>query len=98
VNAIFHPEADAEFQEAIEYYQAESPELGVRLYRETMATVVRIEAHPRVWPRLHGQVRKCLVSGFPYKLLYTIEPERLHVVAVMHGKRKPGYWAGRLAT
>jgi len=55
-----------------------------------MATVVRIEAHPKVWPWLHGQVRKCLVLGFPYKLLYTIEPERLHVVAVMHGKTEAG--------
>ncbi len=98
MNSVFHPEADAEFQEAIEYYQKESPELGVRFYRETMATVVRIEAHPKVWPRLRGHVRKCLVPGFPYKLLYTIEPDRLHVVAVMHSKRKPGYWAGRLAT
>lgn len=97
MNALFHPEADTEFQEAIEFYQTESPELGVRFYREVIATVVRIEAHPKAWPRLRGQVRKCLVSGFPFKLLYTIEKDRLHVVAVMHGKRQPGYWSRRLA-
>ncbi len=96
MNAIFHPEADTEFQEAIEYYEAESAGLGVRFYLEVMAVVARIEAHPRAWPRLRGSVRKGLVPGFPYKLLYTIEPEQLYVVAVMHGKRQPGYWAGRL--
>jgi len=98
VNAIFHPEADAEFQDAIDYYQAESPGLGVRFYQAAMVTVVRIEAHPKVWPRLRGSVRKCLVPGFPIKLLYTIEPDRLHIVAVMHGKRKLSYWAPRLTT
>ncbi len=91
MNAIFHPEADTEFQEAIEYYQAESAGLGVRFYREVMATVARVEGHPKAWPRLRGLVRKCVVPGFPFKLLYTIEPERLHVVAVMHGKRQPDY-------
>ena len=95
MNAIFHPVADTELQEAIEFYEAESAGLGVRFYREVMAAVVRVEAHPRAWPRLRGPVRKCVVPGFPYKLLYAIEAERLHVVAVMHGKRQPGYWSGR---
>jgi len=74
VNATFHPEADAEFQEAIEFYESESAGLGVRFFREVMAAVARIEAHPRAWPRLRGPVRKCVMTGFPYKLLYAIEP------------------------
>ena len=77
MKAILHDEADGEFQTAIEYYQAESQELGVRFYREVLTALARIESHPKAWPRLRGTVRKCLVSGFPYKLLYTIEPERI---------------------
>jgi toxin ParE1/3/4 len=96
VRASFHPEADEDFQHAIETYQAESVELGLRFYRSVLAAVARIEAHPRAWPRLRGEVRKCLVEDFPYKLLYVIEPDRLHVVAVMHGKRKPDYWSERV--
>lgn len=93
---ILHEAADEEFQSAIEIYQAESQELAVRFYREVLATLVRIESHPKAWPRLRGTVRKCLVPGFPYKLLYVIEAERIFVVAVMHAKRQPGYWAERL--
>ena len=44
--------------------------------------------------REHGNGWDCERNLSPY----TIEPERLHIVAVMHGKRKPGYWAGRLET
>jgi plasmid stabilization system protein ParE len=96
VRPFFHPEADGEFQAAIEYYQAESPELAIRFYREVMATVARIMAHPKAWPVLRGSVRKCVVPVFPYKLLYTIEPDRIFVVATMHAKRDPTYWQHRL--
>lgn len=96
MRAILHPEADDEFQAAIEVYQAESQELGVGFYREVLTTLARIESHPKAWPRLRGAVRKCLVTGFPYKLLYTIEPDRILVVAVMHAKRRPDYWTARL--
>jgi toxin ParE1/3/4 len=96
VTAIFHPDADEEFQAAIEHYQGESLELGVRFYREVLATLVRLGSHPKAWPRLRGAVRKSLVRDFPYKILYTIDAERIFVVALMHSKRKPGYWTDRL--
>jgi len=96
VRAILHHEADEEFHSAIKRYLAESQELGIRFYREVLATLARIESHPRVWPRLRGGVRKCFVNDSPCKLLYAIQSERIFVVAVMHARRKPGYWAERL--
>jgi plasmid stabilization system protein ParE len=96
VKAIFHPEADEEFQHSIEVYQAESPELGLRFYGAVMVAAAKIEAHPQAWPRLRGGVRKCLVEAFPYKLLYAIEADCIHVVAVMHAKRNPDYWVERM--
>jgi toxin ParE1/3/4 len=96
VKAIFHPEADEEFQNSIEVYQAESSELGLRFYGAVMAAAAKIGAHPQAWPRLRGEVRKCLVEDFPYKLLYAIEADRIHVVAVMHAKRNPDYWIERM--
>lgn len=29
-------------------------------------------------------------------LLYRVEPERIYIVAVMHLRRRPGYWRYRL--
>jgi hypothetical protein len=61
-----------------------------------MVAAAKIEAHPQAWPRLRGGVRKCLVEAFPYKLLYAIEADCIHVVAVMHAKRNPDYWVERM--
>lgn len=96
MRVIFHPKADDEFQRAIEAYWLESVELGLRFYRSVLETVTRIEVHPQVWPRLRGPVRKCLVNEFPYKLLYVVETDRILVVAVMHGRRKPYNWVDRV--
>jgi len=37
-----------------------------------------------------------LVRVFPYSVLYTVEREFVLIVAIMHGKREPGYWRHRL--
>jgi hypothetical protein len=35
---------------------------------------------------------------FPYAVLYSIEDDYILIVAIAHGKRRPGYWRHRLTT
>jgi hypothetical protein len=42
------------------------------------------------------RLRRTLVRGFPYGLLYRVEPSRILIVAVAHLHRRPGYWRSRL--
>jgi plasmid stabilization system protein ParE len=41
-------------------------------------------------------MRKRLVHRFPYALLYRVEPAEVVIVAVMHQRRRPDYWLGRI--
>ena len=52
---------------------------------------------PTRWRILDEDVRRCLTPVFPYGVLYTIEPDFVLIVAVMHCSREPGYWKGRIA-
>jgi hypothetical protein len=36
------------------------------------------------------------VHRFPYAVLYRPDPDEIVVVAVMHQRRRPGYWLGRM--
>jgi len=56
---------------------------------QTFATTVSICT-------LEDDVRRCLVRVFPYSILYTVEPDFILIVAVMHGKRQLGYRRYRL--
>lgn len=92
----FHPQALAEFDEAARYYEERQSGLGVRFYASVETTLRNIVATPMQWPVLAQDVRRCLTRVFPYAVLYTVEPEYVLVVAVMHCHQKPGYWRARV--
>ena len=91
----FHPEADEEFREAIGYYETCQRGLGEEFYLELHSTIDRILSFPQTWPVLEGEVRRCLVHRFPYGVLYSVEPEGIFILAVMHLRRDPDYWKHR---
>ncbi len=91
-----HPGADAELTEAVRYYEREERGLGARFEAEVVRGIDRIRIAPESAPVVRpGGVRRKVLSGFPYSLVYAVEPDRIRIVAVMHHKRRPGYWADR---
>lgn len=96
MNFAFHPEAEAEFLEAIAYYEERAPGLGLDFSTEVRAAVQRIQAYPLAWQVLEGEIRRALVHRFPYGVLYAVEKNRIWIVAVMNLHRQPEYWQERL--
>ena len=93
----FHPEADEEYALAAEYYAGIEPELGRRFYDEIERLILDIRRQPRRFRPFDPPIRRHFSDVFPYALLYVDEPDRVLIIAVMHMKRRPGYWRGRLA-
>jgi plasmid stabilization system protein ParE len=91
----FHPEASAEFEGAVAYYEERQTGLGLDLALEVQAAIQNIVAFPHAWPVIEGEIRRCLVHRFPYGILYAIEPTEIWVLAVMHLRRDPDYWKHR---
>jgi plasmid stabilization system protein ParE len=92
----FHPEAETEFNDAIDYYEEKERGLGYDFAVEVYATIQRITAFPEAWPVLKNDVRRSLVRRFPYGVLYSEQDEKIWVVAVMHLHRNPEYWKHRI--
>jgi len=86
----FHPDAEAEFDRAVEYY-----ELGLEFAEEVYATIARILQYPDAWSPLSKNSRRCIVSRFPYGVIYQIKSRSLRIIAVAHLNRRPGYWKER---
>ncbi|MDD5557127.1 MAG: type II toxin-antitoxin system RelE/ParE family toxin [bacterium] len=91
----FHPEAEAEFLAAISYYENCEPGLGRDFAMEVCSAIQNILSYPTAWPLLGEGIRRCLTHRFPYGVLFSIEPERVHILAVMHLHRNPDYWKQR---
>jgi plasmid stabilization system protein ParE len=93
----FHPEAIEEYQAAAYYYSERDPALALRFIEAIEDAIRRILEAPKRWRILDDDVHRCLTHVFPYAVLYTIEPEFILILAIMHGSRKPGYWKQRVA-
>jgi toxin ParE1/3/4 len=93
---VFHPEAGQEYTQAAEYHAAIAPELGGRFYDEIERLIAEVRRQPDRFFRFSPAARRALSREFPYSVVYLAQPDRVWVVAVMHAKRKPGYWRKRL--
>ncbi|HEX7721622.1 MAG TPA: type II toxin-antitoxin system RelE/ParE family toxin [Pyrinomonadaceae bacterium] len=93
----FHPDARVEYREAAVFYEARQSGLGAAFTLEVEAAIDRIVAAPERWRAIEQDVRRCLTHTFPYGILYTIEEDSILIVAVMHLRRRPGYWRNRLS-
>ena len=91
----FHAEAEAEFEEAIAYYESREPGLGMAFADEVQATIDSIRSFPDAWTPIAEDVRRCLTNRFPYGIIYAIESDTIFILAVMHLHRSPAYWMHR---
>ena len=92
---FFHPEAETELSDAVDFYEQQRAGLGRRLFEEVQTTIQQVCEHPRAWEQLDSQTHRCLTNRFPYGVLYRIKDDHIRIIAVMHLRRKPGYWRNR---
>jgi plasmid stabilization system protein ParE len=96
MRVIFHPEASAEMLESARFFDEKSAGLGSDLITAIQESTRRIAKFPESGPIEKWNIRKCLVRGFPFTLLYEAGQDQIYIVAVMHQHRRPGYWASRV--
>ena len=75
-----------------------SGELGSRFYDEMSGVFRRILARPFGYKQFDPPARRAFTDGFPYAAIYVTRPDVVWIVAVMHVRREPNYWKGRLGT
>jgi len=86
------PAAAREIREAARYYEEAVPGLGFDFIAELRNAIRRILAHPQAWHPLDHQFRRCRTARFPFGIIYTLEPEGVLIVCVMHLHRHPARW------
>lgn len=98
MNLIFHPEASEEMLDSARFYESRSEGLGSDSLDAVEDTTRRILARPTLTKPDKATMRRRLVPGFPFTVLYQAHQDSVFVAAVMHHRRKPGYWRKRLST
>lgn len=95
MKARFYEAAQLELEEAVSWYEHELPGLGSRFREEVRSALTRVKVFPQAYPVLSQHTRRCLVSGFPYGIVYRYKNDEILVVTVAHLHRRPEYWVSR---
>ena len=90
-----HPEAINDAQQAYQWYRLRN-EIAANAFRfEVERAIDLISKSPRRWPAyLHG-TRRYLLMRFPFSIVYRHTDPGVQILAIAHGRRKPGYWRDR---
>ncbi len=88
--------AQSEVDDAVAWYDSQSRGLGTQFLDDVDRTIRRITAYPLSSVEIDQGIRRCLLSRFPYGVIYGIDSGTVIVVAVAHLHREPRYWIDRL--
>ena len=88
--------ARQEYDEAKDFYETEQTGLGSQFEEQIRHSLIRIEQYPQAWPPECKEIRRYIVHKFPYKILYSIQADKIVVLAFAHLHRQPDYWVDRL--
>jgi toxin ParE1/3/4 len=92
----FHPEAELELIEAAVYYEKQVSGLGERFESEIRYAIDLLLDQPQIGPLIDPDLRKFILTRFPFTLYYSVTVDVLRIEAVAHQSRRPGYWKSRV--
>ena len=91
----FHPDAELELNQAIDYYEERQEHLGLEFAQEIYASIHRIIDFPDAWQLITSKTRRCLTNRFPFGVVYQKLNNEIIIIAIMHQNQKPFYWKNR---
>lgn len=91
---VLTAEAEADFDMAADWYEQQAG-LGAKFTLRVRQALVHIGQMPELHAVLHRDIRRAKVEKFPYHIHYRVRPDRVEVIAVLHGRRDPSVWKSR---
>jgi plasmid stabilization system protein ParE len=91
----FHPDAEAEINEAAAFLELESPGLGEAFLEDLQHATEILLSYPEIAPIIKGRIRLKVLRKFPYSIMYSVVDTEIRILAVSHQRRRPFYWRYR---
>ncbi|MBX9681252.1 MAG: type II toxin-antitoxin system RelE/ParE family toxin [Gemmataceae bacterium] len=90
LTVLFRPGALEEYQEAVEFYDAQGVGLGDEFAAEVWRIIDDVVANPKRYPVCVDEIREAPLGRFPYALYYRPSSRRMTILAIYHQSRNPG--------
>jgi len=87
--------AKLDIKHAKNWYNFQRINLGNEFLFEVEKLQAQIQANPEQFPKSRNEIRKAVLSRFPYCLFFTIKSNTIKIIAVFHNSRNPIIWKER---
>lgn len=86
------PAAANDLELIANYLYEKTPDKAVELVRQIYRAAYRLSAFPRLGrPGKSTETREFVVPAMPYKIVYKISGDAVHILRILHGKQD---WPG----
>ena len=85
----FLPEVEEDVIGGYVWYQTKSPGLGEEFLRTFYACTGEIPRNPLLYPKVHNEFRRRLLSRFPYAIYFMIKDDQIIAFGLFHCARDP---------
>ena len=90
-----HDEAALDLRLAARWYNDRRRGLGAELVLAVDGAIAKIIEAPGRWPLLAAGAHRYILRRFPYNIIYRVDGESIHILAIAHHSRRPVYWGRR---
>src|SRR5450759_5000798 len=92
---VYRRKVGRDLARAYGWYEAQRIGLGEEFLAAVDGSFDAIEQFPEMFARVYGEVRRVILSRFPYAIFYRIDPTQVVVLTVLHESRDPKLWPRR---
>jgi plasmid stabilization system protein ParE len=92
---VIRPEAEQDLNEAYRWYDQQLDGLGREFIICIDAALSVIQRTPKIFPKIHKDIRRALIRRFPYGIFYILAQDKVIVLALLHTSRDPRRFKSR---
>ena len=89
---VFRRRFKVDLVAGFDWYEEQRLGLGEYFLSAVQSTLKSVEFHPEIYMSVHGEVRRAIVSRFPFAIFYLVEPKRIVALRLLHTARDPNLW------
>jgi toxin ParE1/3/4 len=92
---IVLPFAELDIKDSADYYGQVKDDLKESFIATLTTSFNNIRKNPLAYPKVKHEIRKCVISDFPFCIYFVDQVDALYIIAVFHSKRNPKVWKKR---
>ena len=92
---FIRPRAERDIQTIYAWYESQEPGLAKEFFNSLRMRLEAIRDFPESCQIIYRDVRRAVVSRFPYVVFYVVQPTRVIVLAVLDQSGNPAKWPRR---